>query len=206
VVARVQRVAALKKLAFEQAQFDGYLVVNQANLTYFIGVQGATALLIPKDGEGMVYVYGVNYEQTRAAVKSLSVDLVSRGEDLMTKIALRAGEQGIKKLALDSMGIEVWQSLSKQTRGKTTLKAKPNFVSQLRVIKDAEEIALMRKAAELTSVGMKTVHENLKAGMSEIEVAAEIEYAMRKHGSYGTAFETILSSGPASAFPHGGCT
>ncbi len=73
-------------------------------------------------------------------------------------------------------------------------------------VKDTEEIALMRKAAELTSVGMKTAHETLKAGMTEIEVAAEIEYTMRKHGSYGTAFETILSSGPASAFPHGGCT
>jgi Xaa-Pro aminopeptidase len=139
-------------------------------------------------------------------VNSLSVDLVGRGEDLMTKIAKRASERGVKKLAVDSMGIEGWRSLSKQTRGKTTLKAKPNFVSQLRAVKDAEEIALMRKAAELTSLGMKTAHETLKVGMTEIEAAAEIEYAMRKNGSYGTAFETILSSGPASAFPHGGCT
>ncbi len=83
----MQRVVALKKLAFEQAQFDGYLVFNQSNLTYFIGVQGATALFIPKDDEGTVYVYGVNYEQTCAAVKNFSVGLVGRGEDLMTKIA-----------------------------------------------------------------------------------------------------------------------
>ena len=134
------------------------------------------------------------------------MDLVGRGEDLMTKIAQRASERGVKKLAVDSMGIEDWRSLSKQTRGKTKLRAKPNFVSQLRAVKDAEEMALMRKAAELTSLGMKTALETLKAGMTEIEVAADIEYAMRKHGSYGTAFETILSSGPASAFPHGGCT
>jgi Xaa-Pro dipeptidase len=42
--------------------------------------------------------------------------------------------------------------------------------------------------------------------MKEYEVAAEIEYAMRKRGSYGTAFETIVASGPRSAFPHGGCS
>src|SRR3989304_5501792 len=43
-------------------------------------------------------------------------------------------------------------------------------------------------------------------GIKEYEVAAEIEYAMRKRGSYGTAFETIVASGPCSAFPHGGCS
>jgi Xaa-Pro dipeptidase len=53
---------------------------------------------------------------------------------------------------------------------------------------------------------MQTAYEVLSAGLSEIEVAAEIEYAMRKNGSYGTAFDTAVSSGTASAFPHGGCT
>src|SRR3989304_9857884 len=43
-------------------------------------------------------------------------------------------------------------------------------------------------------------------GIKEYEVAAEIEHAMRKRGSYGTAFETIVASGPCSAFPHGGCS
>ena len=91
-------------------------------------------------------------------------------------------------------------------RGEASLKVKPTFISQLRSVKDEAEIALMRKAGELTSIGMETAYEVLRAGLSEIEVAAEIEYAMRKHGSYGTAFDTAVSSGPASAFPHGGCT
>jgi Xaa-Pro aminopeptidase len=65
---------------------------------------------------------------------------------------------------------------------------------------------LLRKAAQLTSLGMKTAYEVLSPGMKEIEVAAEIEYAMRKHGSYGTAFDTAISSGSVSAFPHGGCS
>jgi Xaa-Pro aminopeptidase len=206
MVSHVQRVAALKKIAFEQAHFDGYVILSPSNLTYFTGVQGTASLLIPKDGEGTVYVHGVNYEHTRANVKDFGVDLVDRGEDLLAKIARRADQQGIKKLAVDAVGVDGWHSLSKQTRGKIKLKTKPDFISQLRAVKDEEEIALMRKAAELTSLGMKTAHETLKAGMTEFELAAGIEYAMRKHGSYGTAFDTIASSGSSSAFPHGGCT
>jgi Xaa-Pro aminopeptidase len=53
---------------------------------------------------------------------------------------------------------------------------------------------------------MKTALETIKPGLREYEVAAEIEYAMRKLGSGGVAFDTIVASGSRSAFPHGGCT
>ncbi len=203
---KMKRLTALKKKAFEESGFNGYLVFNASNLTYFSGTQGASALLIPPEGESTIYVYGVNYEQTRVTAKGFNVDLVGRGEDLMAKVAGQVNQQKIKKLAIDSIGVESWRSLSKQLRGKTRLATRPMFVSELRAVKDNEEIELMRKAAELTSIGMKTAYETLKAGMKETELAAEIEYSMRKNGSHGTAFDTAASSGPASAFPHGGCT
>lgn len=202
----MQRVAALKQVAFEKARFDGFLVFNPTNLVYFTGFPGNSALLIPREGEGTIYVYGVNYEQARAKGKSFRVELVKGDENLMVKIARQAQEQGIKDLAVDALGIESWRSLAKETRGKPKLKIKPALVSQLRAVKDKTEIALMRKACELTSLGMKIAYEVLSSGMKEYEVAAEIEYAMRKHGSYGTAFDTAVSSGPTSAFPHGGCS
>ncbi len=202
----MQRISALKRVAFGKSKFDGYLTFNQSNLLYFTGAPGTTALLIPEDGEGTIYVYGVNYEQTKAEAKGFGVSLLERGDNLMAKIAQQAQDYGIKKLAIDALSFEGWRSLAKETRGKTKLKPKPAFASQLRAVKDDTEIALMRKAGELTSLGMKTAYEVLSAGMKEYEVAAEIEYAMRKHGSYGTAFETAVSSGQASAFPHGGCT
>jgi Xaa-Pro aminopeptidase len=206
VVLSVQRIVALKQIAFEKAKFDGYLVFNPSNLVYFTGFSGTTALLIPMDGEGTIYVYGVNYEQALVEAKGFRVEPIKRGADLMAKIAQRAQECGIKSLALDTLSVEGWRSLAKEARGKTKLKAKPVFVAQLRAVKNEEEIALMRKASELTSFGMKAAYEMFSSGMKEFEVAAEIEYAMRKHGSYGTAFDTAVSSGPASAFPHGGCS
>ena len=68
-MALVQRLSALKQVAFEKAKFDGLLVFNQSNLVYFTSVPGTSALLIPSDGEGTIYVYGVNYEQARAEAK-----------------------------------------------------------------------------------------------------------------------------------------
>jgi Xaa-Pro aminopeptidase len=202
----VRRIAALREMAFNQKGFDGFLVFNPANLLYLTGFPGATALLIPQDGENTVYVYGVNYEHARAEGKGFNIERVKRGENLMAKIAPKIVDFKIKKLAVDSLGIEGWRSLAKETRGKTKLAVKSNFVSDLRRTKDEEEIGLIRKACELTSEGMKVAYEVLSSGMKEYEVAAEIEYAMRKRGSYGTAFETAVSSGPTSAFPHGGCT
>ena len=202
----MQRLAALKRAAFDEAKFDGFLIFNPSNLIYFTGFPGNAALLVPRDGEATIHVYSVNYEQARVGGKGFRVEQVKRGEDLMTKIATQVKEAGVKNLALDVLGIEGWRSLKKKTGGEVRLKVKPMFVSQLRAVKDQAEIVLMREAGELTSLGMETAYEVLRAGLSEIEVAAEIEYAMRKHGSYGTAFDTAVSSGPASAFPHGGCT
>lgn len=202
----MQRVAALKQAAFEKANFDGYLVFNPSNLIYFTDIPGATALLIPEDGEPRLYVYSVNYEQAKQEAKRFNVELVKLGEDLMTKIAKQAQQFKIKNLAIDSLGVESWRKLARPTRGKIKLKIKPTFVSQLRAIKDETEIKLIRKACELTSLGAKVAYEVLSADMKEYEVAAEIEYSMRKKGSYGTAFDTAVSSGAASAFPHGGCS
>jgi Xaa-Pro dipeptidase len=202
----MQRLAALKRVAFDEAGFDAYLIFNSSNLTYFTSLPGNVSLLVPRDGEATIYVYSVNYEQARNEAKGFRIEQVKRGEDLMAKIAAHVKETGINCLALDVLSVEGWRSLKRKTGGEASLKVNPTLISQLRSVKNGIEIELMRKAGEITSLGMETAYEVLRAGLSEIEVAAEIEYAMRKHGSYGTAFDTAVSSGPASAFPHGGCT
>lgn len=201
----MKRVQALKQTAFEQKGFDGFLITNETNMLYFTGFPGAASLLIPKNGEGTIYVYGVNYEQAKAEGKGFNVELTKRGENLMAKIAEKIKELKMKKLAFDALSIENYRALSKALKGETKLKIQAKLVWELRKKKDEEEIKLMRKAGELTSEGMKIAYEILRPGMREYEVAGEIEYAMRKKGSWGTAFETIVASGARSAFPHGGC-
>lgn len=202
----LKRIHALKQAAFRKGGFDGFLIFNSANLTYFTGFTGASALLIPENGESVVYVYGVNYAQAKAELSGVTVDLVRRDEKLTNEIAKQAGEFKIKKLAVDTLDNESWRALAKSFGNEKMLVTAPHFIGDLRQVKDKKEIELMRKAAELTSEGMKVAYETLATGMKEYEVAAEIEYAMRKKGSQGTAFETIVASGRYSAFPHGGCS
>jgi Xaa-Pro aminopeptidase len=202
----LKRIGTLKQKAFKENKFDGYLVFRNANLAYLTGFSGASALLVPKNGESTVYVYGVNYEHAKAELNEFTVELVERGENLMAKIAKQAKTFKIKRLAVNALNIESWRALSKLLGGEKKLAIDRNVIQELRKVKDAEEIELMRKAAELTSEGMRVACETLAAGMREYEVAAEIEYAMRKQGCSGTAFETIVASGVYSAFPHGGCS
>ncbi|MGB9959655.1 MAG: M24 family metallopeptidase [Candidatus Bathyarchaeales archaeon] len=204
----MKRVEALKQKAFEMKKFDGFLITNEANLLYFAGFPGAACLLIARNGESILYVYNVNYEQAKAEAegKGFRVELVKSGENLMAKVAAQVKVFEIEKLAFDTLTVESHRSLLKVLRGKTRLTPQNTLVWELRKVKDAEELRLMQKAGELTCEGMKAAYGTLRPGLKEYEVAAEIEYAMRRKGSWGTAFETIVASGARSAFPHGGCT
>lgn len=201
----MKRIDALKELAFKKKDFDAFLVTNEANLLYLTGTPGAACLLIPKKGENTIYVYGVNYEQTKAEAKGFEVKLLKRGEKLGEKIGPGLKALKVKKLAVDTLSYELHRLLAKAIRGHAKLKVQGDLVSGLRRVKDNEELSRMRKAGEITVAGMKAAYETIRPDVTEIEVAAEIEYAMRKKGGYGTAFDTIVASGIRSAYPHGGC-
>jgi len=201
----MDRITALRNIAFEKKNFDGFFIFNEANLLYFTGFPGAACLLVPKNGENTAYVYGVNYEQAKAEGKGIRIELVKRGEKLFKKAAAAIKDSKIKKLAIDSLSHESYRLLAKELRGSTRLRMGNKLVWELRKVKDAGELELMRKAGELTSQGMKAAYEVIKPSVREYEVAGEIEYAMRRGGGWGTAFDTIVASGARSAFPHGGC-
>jgi Xaa-Pro dipeptidase len=202
----LNRTASLKQTAFKEGKFDGFLIFNSANLIYLTGFPGASALLVTKNGESRVYVYGVNYAQAKAELSGFTVELVKHGENLMDKITKQTTAFKMRKLAVDALNVESWRALVKALGGEKTLEVDNGFIREMRKVKDHAEIEVMRQAAELTSEGMHVAYEAVAAGVREYEVAAEIEYAMRKLGSSGTAFETIVASGACSAFPHGGCS
>jgi len=61
---------------------------------------------------------------------------------------------------------------------------------------------MIEKACKIGDIGFKTIYESIEEGMTEVELAAEAEYAMRKVGAEGTSFPTIVATGERSAFPH----
>lgn len=71
------------------------------------------------------------------------------------------------------------------------------ILRELRVVKSEDEIALMRKAGEITEAAFADVLKQLKIGMTELDIVAEVDYQMRRHGSLGATFTTSLyNTGP----------
>jgi len=82
----------------------------------------------------------------------------------------------------------------------------PELIWDLREIKTKKEIGWLRKSAAIAQRGMKRAEELIEEGRSELEIAAEVEYEMRKSGSEGAPFNTIVASGKNSWLPHAGAT
>ncbi len=78
-----------------------------------------------------------------------------------------------------------------------------NMLEQLREIKDPEEIELMASAQRIADTAFTHLLGMIHPEMTEIEVALELEFQMRRLGAEGASFETIAVSGDASALPHG---
>lgn len=73
---------------------------------------------------------------------------------------------------------------------------------QMRAIKDDEEVALMRKAQEITDAAFEHMLGFIKPGLTEKQVKLELETFMYAHGADGLAFDSIVASGPNAANPH----
>lgn len=193
------------KASLRNKELDGYLVTNENSIFYFTGFLGGAKLLIPREDENRLYVQGVNYQAARQTAKNCRIELVNRKEKADLKVAGYIRSLKLKQLGFDSLDASAYLKLSRALKG-VRLKALGKLVWDLRRVKDETELKYMRRAAEITSLGMKTALETLRPGLREYEVAAGMEYAMRRLGSDGVAFDTIAASEGRSAFPHGGCT
>jgi Xaa-Pro dipeptidase len=197
-----QKIDKLKNAFPKEAA--NFAVFDSVNIAYFTGFYGAAALLIPKDGDSTLYVTSTNIEQAKHEVKNMHLELLKRGEHLLEIIAKVAKPTVHSKLAVDNLSIEGYHALAKAV-GDEKLTAQNKTIKSIRAVKSPDEIALIRKACKLADLGIKVACEVIQPDVSELEVAAEVEYAMRKAGSCGTAFDTIIASGKNSAFPHGTC-
>jgi Xaa-Pro aminopeptidase len=77
------------------------------------------------------------------------------------------------------------------------------LVESLAIIKDTEEIASLERAVEIADVAFDRILQIIRPGISELDVAAELEYQMKMLGSLDPSFETIIASGYRGALPHG---
>ncbi len=168
-------------------------------LTLFgISVDGRAALLLPK-----LEVNGVP--------QTLQARLFSYADETGSDDALREFTNELALTAMSSVGIEadhlrLFEANALRNAGIEQLIPADAMPMGLRLIKDSRELALLQTAATIVDAALTSTLPLVKIGMTEFEVAAELEYQMRKFGSEGTPFGTIVGSGPRGALPHGGPT
>lgn len=101
-----------------------------------------------------------------------------------------------------SVSFETYQRYSKKHPSAEFVNI-GSLIEGIRQLKTPEEIATMQRAQDITDKAFSHILEILTPDMTELEVAVELEYSMRKNGAESVAFDTIAVSGDASALPHG---
>lgn len=198
------------RAAMAAAGFAAIYTTHPANRRYLSGYTGedqppdesAGALLITQDA-AYLRTSGVNAAQARAEAPNFTVVAYSQRDELATQMQEIAERHAIQRLGFDesAMLYTTYQWLGETLPG-VELAETGTLISDLRLIKDEDEIALLRRAQAITVAAFVDVSARIVAGMTEKQVAWELEKAVRDHGGEGMAFSTIVGAGPNGARPH----
>jgi Xaa-Pro aminopeptidase len=184
------------------AKLDALAVTHPANWYYLTGFTGESGVLILSQGAATLITDGRFTTQVRE--ETASVRLMEQKGSLMESTGRFLKEKAIKRVGFDPAQISVAQlgHLRKASGARVKWISAPSLVASLRARKEPSELARMRQAAILAGDVLTGAIKLLKPGVMENEVAAEIEYQMRRRGASGPAFETIVAFGERSALPH----
>ncbi len=192
-------------------ELDGYFVQNPSDVSYLTGVHFETdiTVLVPASGRAQLLISPLDYQMATELIKDPLIDLIKVAPPRKTSEVLLEIVNGIqgKKWGLDDNHITVRQhDQLKKWLPDVDFVPKSEVFVEARICKDPLEIEKIRVAAAIADAAFMQAPHILKPGRTENEVAAELEYIMKKKGSEKVAFDTIVASGPRSWFPHGTAT
>lgn len=190
-------------LAEQGDAFDAILISNRSNIRYLSGFTGTFAYLVISRDKAFILTDSRYIMQARQQSVHFSLVKLERYTPPMSIAKVCEGE-GWSVLAFerDDLSFAFYDRL-KACFGRANLIPVEKAVEQFRAVKDEEEIALLRQAEHIGDAAFAHVLEILRPGMTEKEVAFELEFAMRRQGASGLSFDTIVASGVRSAMPHG---
>jgi Xaa-Pro aminopeptidase len=179
---------------------DGWAVTALANIRYLTGFTGSNAILLLSAEHGILFT-DPRYRTQAAQECDCDVKIVKG--PLLIEVARWIQRLRVKSLAIERNRISYEDYVQLKELGLgVRLKPVAGAVENLRLIKSATEIATIQAAVQLNSAALEQALRHFKATVTEIDLAAEIDYQMRHLGADGTAFETIVASGERSALPH----
>lgn len=193
----------------KEGGYQGAILFPSPNMYYMTGFHtfpGERLLMtvIPADGEPFFIAPKLFEGQIRNAAWIPEIITWTDEENPYDKTRVLLGDRGLTegRFAIDDT---TWAA---QLLGLMTALPKVRFspigqlMLDLRLRKSADEIAKIQQASKIVDDVVDLMRRTVKPGMREIEIAALMEFEMRKAGSAGPSFETIVGSGPHSALPH----
>lgn len=196
-----ERLSRLRDFLREK-KADAVVVNKEVNLHYFSGFRGDDTLLLVSPQDALLITDSRYTEQ--AAQQAPLYEMVEQKEGLLAKAAECVKARGWKKLAFEgnAMLYDTFMKFGERLENNAALEISVHL-DELRQVKEAEEIAVMEKAAEIGDAAFRDIVKFIRPGVSEREVAARLEGTMRALGSERPAFTTIVASGARGSLPHG---
>lgn len=205
-----RRIGQLRR-RLTRAGLPGLLVTHLADIRYLSGFTGSSAALAITRRAARLFTDGRYTSQAAEEVQGAQVETVSNSP-AVSAVQWLAAQPGIDYAGFDPAFTTVaelarWKAAlpSRLRRAFLSTLAAP-LVEPLRRVKDEDELAIISQAALLGCKLFDHILGFIRPGLTEIEVAAELEHKARLLGAEGMSFETIVASGVRSSLPHGKAT
>ncbi|WP_404403748.1 M24 family metallopeptidase [Jeotgalibacillus malaysiensis] len=180
---------------------DGILVTSPYNRRYMTNFTGsAGAVLI--SAEKAVFITDFRYTE-QAEKQAEGYEVVTHKQPIIKEIADQCEKLGIKKLGIESDHLVLSTYKQYEEHIHAELIPLSGTIEKLRLIKSADEIKIIKEAADIADAAFKHILDFIQPGRTEIEVSNELEFFMRNAGAVSSSFDIIVASGTRSALPHG---
>jgi Xaa-Pro aminopeptidase len=207
-----RRIGALRR-RMSRSGLSGLLVTDLTDVRYLTGFTGSSAALAIARRSAALFTDGRYRTQAAEEVTAPQVKVeIGAIPPPIAALQWLAAQQGVTAAAFDPNSV----TIAELDRLKAALPARLRrgflspfstpLVEALRLQKDDDELAIMTEAALAGCRLFDHMLGFLRSGLTEIEVAAELEHQARLNGAEAMSFETIVASGPRSALPHGRAT
>ena len=181
-------------------KLDGMIVSNPINVKYLTGLEEEGFLIIaPKEN---IFITDGRYIENVNRKLTLDDEIVVYDSKKITKYDYEGFFMLCENIGFEEKYV-TYETYKKYLQTfQVNLVETEGIIENQRIVKDEEEIECIQKACEITDAAFEYIIKNIKKGMTEKEVAFEIEKFMIKNGADGLAFSSIIASGSNSSMPH----
>jgi Xaa-Pro aminopeptidase len=198
------RINRLRRKLAEQ-ELDGLFVSQPENRYYLSGFDGSTGYLLITEDDVILatdfrYIEQVKRQSPDYRIFRIAGEVKTWLQELAS--SLRGRKLGIESRHMTLAMYRQMNDIMDKMEPAIKLVPTEEVVESLRAVKEAEEIELMNRAVRIGDEAFQHIEGIIHAGMTEREVAWEIEKFMKEKGSQALPFDIIVASGPNSALPH----